>query len=75
MKRFISENWYKAIMALSFFIFSCGVFIYSIRDNKALANPRKTDVQGRTCVGGFYSPTSGASLVVWSDGTVSIASR
>ncbi len=70
MKKFISENWYKAVMALSFFILACGVFIYSINSNKAFAQPKKAEFQSKTCVGAVYNQTSGV-YVVWSDGTIS----
>jgi len=74
MKKFISENWYKAIMALSFFILSCGVLIYAIRDNKAFAKPTSAESKGKTsCVGAFYDPNLNRICSVWSDGTVRLA--
>jgi hypothetical protein len=71
MKKFISENWYKAIKALSFLILACGFFIYSVQGNKAYGNPKKPVNDYKTCVGGIYD--GGHVWVIWSDGTISIS--
>ena len=42
MKSFLSNNWYKLMVASSLFIFSVGFFIYAV--SPAYANTEKTKV-------------------------------
>ena len=70
MKNFIAKNWYKATIALSFLILSCGIFIYSI-DKTFAKDMRKTAPTDLQCVGGAWM--NGANpCVIWSDGTWSV---
>lgn len=73
MKKIISVNWYKAIMALSFLILACGFFIYAVQANKAYGNPIKSKNYEPTCVGGLQN---GSQVVtIWSDGTYDYATK
>jgi len=46
MKSFLSNNWYKLMVASSLLIFSVGFFIYAV--SPAYANTEKTNVTAKT---------------------------
>ena len=46
MKSFLSNNWYKLMVASSLFVFSVGFFIYAV--SPAYANTEKTNVKTKT---------------------------
>jgi hypothetical protein len=69
MEKQILKNWFKIIIALSLFIFSCGFFILSININKVYAGDTNQFQQSKTCVGAVIDKLGNISTI-WSDGTV-----
>jgi len=66
MKSFLSNNWYKLMVASSLFIFSVGFFIYAV--SPAYANTEKTNVTAKTNnVGNEFIIEANGYLYYWYD--------
>lgn len=66
MKSFLSNNWYKLMVASSLFIFSVGFFIYAV--SPTYANTEKINVSAKkNNVDNSYTVVSNGYLYFWSD--------